>query len=330
MSKQLKNKLFLFAGHFAIDTIIKYQKEYEPALGGSVSYCSLALRTYAPDVEISIISNIGKLNFNNNLLDTIRTKDIDLEGIIWSDLNNTHFILEYLNHMRVLTLKSRSPDLKFEDIPEKFLKNHPDAIILVPICNEISYEYILKITKNFPNTYIGIDLQGFIRKIDDEGKVSLIQEEKIINNMNKIINLIGDKLILKGSEEEMKILSGKEDLFEVMEYFHDIKYRGISIMTLAERGSMITRYDKQLLVIPAFKPEIVVDETGAGDVYLAIFLYEFINSDKSWESIKNAGYLASAAASFLIEKKGPEGCQSKKKVIERVKKKKYLSIRGDK
>ncbi|MFX1502492.1 MAG: hypothetical protein ACFFDH_16140 [Promethearchaeota archaeon] len=77
--------------------------------------------------------------------------------------------------------------------------------------------------------------------------------------------------------------------------------------------------------MPAFKPKRVLDETGAGDIYFSIFLYEFIRSDNSWQAVRNAAYLASSAASFLIEKKGPAGFETKRKVLKRVKKAKYIS-----
>ncbi|MFX1315442.1 MAG: PfkB family carbohydrate kinase, partial [Promethearchaeota archaeon] len=68
----------------------------------------------------------------------------------------------------------------------------------------------------------------------------------------------------------------------------------------------------------------VIDETGAGDVYFSIFLYEFINSDKSWKDIERSAYLASAAASFLVERKGPAGFKRKEEVLKRINKKNYI------
>jgi len=87
---------------------------------------------------------------------------------------------------------------------------------------------------------------------------------------------------------------------------------------------MLTKKGEKILKIPAFKPKRVADETGPGDVYLSIFLYEFIHSSKSWESVKNSAYLASSAASFLVEKKGPAGFETKKEVLKRMQKKKYI------
>jgi len=255
----------------------------------------------------------------------IKNKKIDLKGVVSSEVNNTNFVLDYYDHARTLTLKSRSPSLDFKDIPQAYINNPPDVIVLVPLCNEISYEYVSQILNKFPNVYIGIDLQGFIRKIDENGKVCYVYDDNIISNMTKIIKLIGDKLILKGSEEEMKLLAREhEDLTKVMTHFNSYKVNGIFIMTLGDKGSMIIKNGEEILKIPAFKPRRVVDETGAGDIYFSIFLYEFIRSDKSWQAVKNAAYIASAAASFLIEKKGPAGFETKKKVIKRVKRERYI------
>jgi len=325
----VNSDLIIFAGHLSKDTIIRFKQESEPTLGGSVTYCSLALKTYLSEVNVSVISNLGRENFKDSLLDQLKDKDIDLSGLKWSDTNNTNFVLDYFNHSRILTLKSKSPNLEFKDIPERFLKNPPAIIVFVPLCNEISYEYVSAIKEQLPNTFFGIDLQGFIRKIDNQGCVSLVPDREIIANMNRIIGILGEKLILKGSEEEMKLLSGKEDFLEVMEYFNDMDFKGISIMTLGERGSMISKYGNQVIIIPAYEPVSIADETGAGDVYFAIFIHEFLVSDKSWESIGNAGHLASAAASFLIQEKGPAGFETKDKILERVNSKNYIKKEVD-
>jgi len=310
-------------------TIIRFQKEHKPTLGGSVSFGSLSLCSYTNDVKINIISNLGSLNFDRSLLDLLKNKDIDLKGLKWFEVNNTNFVLDYFNHSRTLILKSRSPNLEFKDIPIDYISNPPDLIVLAPLCNEISYEYITKILKYFPNTYIGIDLQGFIRKIED-GHVSIVRDENIISNIEKIVNLVGNKLILKGSEDEMKILSDKQDIYETMYHFEkgshsELQPDVIFIMTLGERGSLIVKKGEALLKIPAFKSTGVIDETGAGDVYFSVFLYEFLKSDKTWKSIEKAAYLASSAASFSVQKTGPYGFVTKEEVLERVKSKNYIS-----
>ena len=320
----IKSTNILFIGHFAIDTIIRFKKKRKPSLGGSVSFGSLSLRKYTKSVSVRIISNIGKQNFDPQLLNPLKKKKINL-SIKWFDTLNTNFILNYEDHSRSLTLKSRSPNLEIIDIPVEMTENPTDIIVLVPLCNEISIEYVKDILRMFPEAFIGIDLQGFIRKIDPEnGIVSYLYDEKLLETVKQIITLIGDKLVLKGSENEMKLLSGKEDLFEVMDFFNGFDNEGLYIMTLGEAGSMITKQGEKILKIPAFTPDTVVDETGAGDVYLAIFLYEFYNSDFSWKAIENAALYASSAAAYLVEKKGTNGCKSMKKVFKRLCQKNYI------
>ncbi|MFW9781601.1 MAG: PfkB family carbohydrate kinase [Candidatus Heimdallarchaeota archaeon] len=315
-----KQLSFLFIGHLAVDSIIRFKKLRKPSLGGSVSFGSLALRKYDQNGSIRIISNLGILNFNMALLDLLKNNNIDLRGIKSLKTNNTQFVLDYINHSRALTLKTKSPNLNFEDFPGEFIANKPNVIVLVPLCNEISYSYVSKILEAFPDVFIGLDVQGFIRHIDNGGKVSYVWNSDLMKNMKAIIDLVGDRLILKGSEIEMKLLSNNNDLDEVMYYFNKFDNNGIYIMTLGEAGSRVIKKGQEIMNIPAFKAKKVVDETGAGDVYLAIFLHEFLSSNKSWEAVRNSAYLASAAASFLVEKKGPDGFQCKSKVIKRVNK----------
>ncbi len=317
-TRKKQNFTIFFAGHFAIDTIIRNNQENPPSLGGSVTYSTLALSAYAKDADIYIISNIGKLNFEKSLLDLFKNTNINLSGITWSQTNNTNFVLNYHDHGRDLTLKSRSPNLNFADLSKSFLKIQPDVVDLVPLCNEITVDYVKAVLKEFPKSYVGIDLQGFLRKIDEKGKVLYIPENGIIQNMSTIVDLIGEKLILKGSEEEMKMLSGKKDISEVINYFSDSRFKGISMMTLGDCGSLITKNGNKILKIPAFMPRCVIDETGAGDVYLSIFLYEYLRSDRSWKSVENAALLASSAASYIVEKKGPDGFETKEEVIKRL------------
>ncbi len=316
---------FLLIGHYAIDTIIRFKQKRKPSLGGSVTFGSLALKKYTNSIKISIISNLGIQNFNKSLLKHFSDKNIDFSGVKTFETDNTDFELNYSNHSRRLTLKSCSPKLIFEDIPEKILSTPPSILVLAPLCNEISLEYVSKVVSTFPNTYLGIDLQGFIRYINGDGGVSYVRDEAIISNMIEIINLIGDRLILKGSEVEMKLLSNHTEPQKVMDYFKKFENKAIYIMTMGEAGSLILKNGQNLLKIPAYTPKRVLDETGAGDVYLTIFLYELLNSDMTWEEIEKNAHLASAAASFLVEKKGPKGFETRKRILKRVASKNYIN-----
>jgi len=122
----------------------------------------------------------------------------------------------------------------------------------------------------------------------------------------------------------MKLLSNHTEPQKVMDYFRNFGNDAIYIMTMGEAGSLILKKGKNILKIPAYKPKRVLDETGAGDVYLTVFLYELLNSDMTWKEIEKSAHLASAAASFLVEKKGPKGFETKKRILKRVADKNYI------
>ncbi|MBN1800423.1 MAG: hypothetical protein JW891_02900 [Candidatus Lokiarchaeota archaeon] len=318
---------FLFMGHISIDTIIKNGITHPSTLGGSVSFGSIGLKTYSRDVKIRIISKCGSNNLKKHLLEQINKQQIDLSGVQWKEMDNTHFILEYYDHARSLILKSKSPNLEFKDIPIDIIKNPPDIIVLAPICSEISIEFISSVLEHFPNALIGMDLQGFVREISENGSVSYTKNIKNLENLKNIVIKCGERLVLKGSEEEMKLVAGgSEDLSKIMSEFDKFDLKGIYIMTLGEAGSMLIRHGCDLLYIPAYRSDGVKDETGAGDIYLSVFLYEYFLSNKSWNSVKKAASLASASASFLVEKIGPKGFKSRKKIIKRVKRANYIQI----
>ena len=84
MTPQNKNQpSIFFIGHIAIDTIIRFHKEHNPTLGGSVSFGSLSLRNYTKDVNICIISHLGKINFDKSLLSLIEDNSILLVSSCW-------------------------------------------------------------------------------------------------------------------------------------------------------------------------------------------------------------------------------------------------------
>lgn len=319
----LKEKLtFIFCGHFALDKIIRFNQDSMETVGGGVTYGSLALDTYTNDVWIGIVSNLGSINFKKEFLREFLERNINLDGITWNHLKNTNFVLNYFNHSRKLTLVSKSPNLNFRNFPLNYISKNPDAILLCTLCNEIDIKYIEDLVKKFKNSYIAIDLQGFIRKIDNSGLISLRYDKNFNKKISYISDLINENLILKGSEEEMSTLSGIKNPIKSIKKL--TMNHSLIITTLGEKGSLIARKGEKIIKIPAFSPNLVVDETGAGDTYMSVFMYEFLKSSKDWESIKNAGYFASAASSFLVEMKGPKGFQSKEMVLKRIKNKKYI------
>ena len=141
--------------------------------------------------------------------------------------------------------------------------------------------------------------------------------------MEYIIKKCNDRLILKASDDEANFIIGTDNVIESTQKLANLT-NGIILSTLGPQGSLIKFKNHKIIHVPALVPNKVVDETGAGDCYSAGFLSEFIYSKHSWSEIKKAGYCASAAASFLLEEKGPHGFGSAKDIQRRLAEKKVI------
>jgi ribokinase len=74
----------------------------------------------------------------------------------------------------------------------------------------------------------------------------------------------------------------------------------LAIVTLAEKGSIITREHGQVRIL-AYKT-LAKDPTGAGDTYAGAFITKYLQG----EDIYHCGLFASAAASIKVENTGPD------------------------
>ena len=158
---KLMNSSFdiVFMGHFARDTIISPNGNISNSLGGGVTFGTLTAGHYNANHKIGVFSEIGK-NFNNSWLD-IFDLGIDLTGICSNSEYSTNFVIEYFpKGGRTLILKSKASPLKFENIPNQYLKSK--SFMISSIANEVSYDFIKQLVDNTVG-WIGIDIQGFIR-----------------------------------------------------------------------------------------------------------------------------------------------------------------------
>jgi sugar/nucleoside kinase (ribokinase family) len=117
--------------------------------------------------------------------------------------------------------------------------------------------------------------------------------------------------ILKCSENEMRALTGRESITEAID-----KVRGygveVVIATMGERGSLVS-FGNQLYMVPSARSKVILDPTGAGDVFIGAFITEYLrNADPLWCTCVGA-----AAASFVIEKIGPKGFKGNREIYRR-------------
>lgn len=284
-------------GHFTIDQIFLPKiATSKPTLGGSPTYVSLTARKLG--AKVSVISKVGG-DFSSEYVEWLKTNEVDLSGLKRvRDASTTRFLLKYEKQGRQLQLKNQAPPIYPEDV-SSFLQ--AKAIHVAPIANELSQNVIDKLRGL--TAILSLDPQGFVRKFDEQGNVRLGKWEN-----SQILQQID---IYKSSLDEIKAVTGLSDFRRAINKIHEHGAK-IIVATKGMKGATLF-FDEELYEIPACKPKIVQDVTGAGDAFIGAFLTEHIQGkDPVW-----CACVGSAAASFIVEGLGPAVFGGKEETYKR-------------
>ncbi len=286
-------------GHLSIDTILLPSRT-KPfvVLGGAATYTSFAAKSL--DATASVISKVGG-NFPEAYLWWLGQEGIDLSNVTKSaNEPATCFELSYSEDLseRTLKLKSKGSALSPDDVPKDFCAK---AIHIAPIANEIPYE-LVECLKGRCDV-LSLDPQGLLRTFDEAGNVS---ENACIDN--RIFSLIN---IYKSSQNEIYALTGETDLKQAMKAIHDVGVETV-LVTMGAKGSVLSVEGAQYN-IECCPPQVLVDPTGAGDVFISSFLTEYLRQKESlW-----CATVGSAAASCVVEGLGPTYFGKKEEIYQR-------------
>ena len=138
---------------------------------------------------------------------------------------------------------------------------------------------------------ISLDVQGYLRKVENQNVHAIDWQEKIEG-----LQYVD---ILKANEAEMKVLTGCENVRKGAKVLSDWGVKEV-VITLGSLGSVIY-VDHIFYDIPAYVPAMETDTTGCGDTYMAGYLYQRIKL----VTPEKAGQFAAAMATLKIESSGP-------------------------
>lgn len=286
-------------GHFTVDSIFLPDRQVPfVVLGGSAAYVSFAARRL--DARVSVISKVGG-DFPEAYRWWLEQEGIDTSGIAKDDAaQTTRFELKYdnLQSERILLLKSKAPTITVDDLP-KSLK--ADAIHLAAVAGEIAYELVEQ-AKGHADV-LSLDPQGLLRNFDETGNVTL----KPLTD-KRILGLVD---IYKSSQSEIEAVTGLSNVASAIEEVHKLGVKTV-IVTLGSEGSVVSVGDATYRV-PAYKPEKIVDPTGAGDAFIGGFLAEYVYG----ENYLRCACVGSALASLVAEGIGPTSFGDKTEIYRR-------------
>ena len=138
---------------------------------------------------------------------------------------------------------------------------------------------------------LSVDVQGFLRKVDNEKVLAVDWPEK--KEALKYIH------ILKANEAEMEVLTGCREPHEAALLIADWGVKEV-LLTLGDKGSLIYAQG-EFHEIPAYPALQITDATGCGDTYMVGYLYMRNKGASHWE----AGCFAAAMCTIKLQSHGP-------------------------
>jgi sugar/nucleoside kinase (ribokinase family) len=269
-------------------------------LGGAATYTSFAAKRL--EATASVISKVGG-NFPEAYLWWLRQEGVDISGVTkLTDEQTTCFELNYNADLsdRTLKLKSKGTPINLADIPSDL---QAKAIHIAPIANEVSFEVVEHLKQCAD--ILSLDPQGLLRSFDEAGNVT--ENASLDTRIFSLIN------IYKSSQNEIYTLTGESELKPAIKAIHDVGVETV-IITMGAKGSVLSVEGTQYNVA-ACPSQVLVDPTGAGDVFMGGFLTEYIRQKESiW-----CACVGSAAASVVVEGLGPTYFGKKEEIYQRAK-----------
>ncbi len=241
-----------------------------PRLGGTASYSSLTARSLglragivtacSEDADISILDGITVAGFRTDQCTT------------FENIHTPEGRIQFLHH--------RAPMIELHHVPETWRKS--PIIHLGPIAQEID----VNLVRAFPDSIVGLTIQGWLRSWDKNGRVHFSEWPEasfVLNHATVAVVSIED---VQGSEKYIEELASMVKML---------------IVTEGPKGARLYWKGDVRRFTPPVREEI--DPTGAGDIFAAAFFYRLNATKDPWESARFATLLAS----FSVTRKGLEG-----------------------
>lgn len=269
--------------------IIRFlDRTIEGVLGSPTAYSSVALGKLG--ARVGVVSKIGT-DLPVNFLHPLKETNVDMRGIRIDGKDTTHSLLIYDKQggKKILYPKKASP-IMFEDIPEEYL--------------EAKIFYICPMDFDVPiATFEALSNRG-ITLVADIGGYGGAHSRTHPNRKERrdrtyIRKLLSYLHIAKASMEDCKHLFGEKNMSpdETAKLLVELG-ADIATLTLGEEGAIVATEDR-IYKAPAF-PAKVIDISGAGDVYTAGLLFEYLRTGDLYKSL----LFGEATASIMIEGTG--------------------------
>lgn len=278
----------LIVGSIGFDDIETPFDKIENALGGSITYISLAASYFTGPV--SVVGVVGE-DFDHKHIEMLENHNIDLEGLqiikgektfrygcrYHYDLNVRDSLFTHLNvfeHFNPIIpeKKKKYPFIVLGNISPQLQLNVLDQLE--------NPKFVVCDTMNYWIDGAREELMKVLKRVDvliiNDSEARLLSKEPNLIKAAKIISAMGPKYLIIKKGEHGALLFGEEMIFSA----------------------------------PAYPMENIYDPTGAGDAFAGGFTgYLHKTRDLSFDNLKRAVIYGSIMASFCVEKFSTKGLE---------------------
>ena len=233
------------------------------------------------DIPTLMLGKVGKDVLSDFALSSLQESGVDTTGIAKSQKNSTGSASIWVN------------------------AQGQNSIVIYPGANgEVDEDFIIRHEKFFDDafwllTQFEVPLKSILLALKFAKKYGLktVMDPAPVKKINND-DIWGLVDYLLPNEIELRELTHTED---VLKGIHILKAQGVKevIVKLGKQGAVCEDKGK-LVALPAIPVEQRVDTTGAGDCFIAGFLYGMIQQSDISQAIK----IANLTASYSIQKKG--------------------------
>ena len=233
------------------------------------------------DIPTLMLGKVGKDILSDFALSSLKESRVDITGIDKSQKNSTGSASIWVN------------------------VQGQNSIVIYPGANgEVDEDFIIRHEKYFDNaswllTQFEVPLESILLALKFAKKYGL----KTVMDPAPVKKIGNDDIwglvdYLLPNEIELRELTRTENILKAI---HTLKSRGVKevIVKLGKQGAVYEGKGK-LVAFPATPVEQRIDTTGAGDCFIAGFLYGMIQQRDIFQAIK----IANLTASYSIQKKG--------------------------
>ncbi|HVP20440.1 MAG TPA: PfkB family carbohydrate kinase [Anaerolineaceae bacterium] len=256
---------YLVIGHIAQDITSDGLR-----LGGTASYAALTAK--ALGLKVGIVTACTP-DLELPELDGITISAIDAEyNTTFENINTSDGRIQYIHHV--------APMLDITHVPETWRR--APIVHLGPIAQEIDP----KLARSFPDSQVGLTLQGWLRTWDKNGLVRPAEWPE------------ASYVLEKSTAAVISIEDVQGDEYRIEEMLASIR---ILAVTEASAGARLY-WNGDLRRFRA--PKMVeVDPTGSGDIFAAAFFYRLWTTRDPWESAR----FATTLAAYSVARPGLQG-----------------------